>query len=461
MIEVKETPIEELLDRVISNLPSNKKYQLVSITKKIKEVNTLHFFEGAKALNKDRIFWTSTAEQYDVVGIGNAYEIHAKENRFEITENKWNELLANAKIFNPYQVAGTGVVALGGMAFDPKKEQTHLWEKFSPSQFTIPAFILTKNNNNYYFTINTYVTKDDHPRQLATEIEHQESLLFRNMEQPSDHLTINEKIEVKPDKWRETVRQAREAIRTNKAEKIVLAREMRLKFNKEANIASILQKLIDKHANSYIFAFEKGEDCFVGATPERLVKLNGEQLLSTCLAGTAPRGKTKEEDLKISQDLLKDEKNRQEHEFVVKMIKGALETYSTEIEIPNEPIVYPLKNLQHLYTPVTAILKDGYSIFDIVKQLHPTPALGGTPNKESMAFIRDHELLDRGWYGAPVGWLDSNQNSEFAVAIRSGLIQGNEASLFAGGGIVKDSNLEEEYEETTIKFKPMLSVLGD
>src|SRR5699024_8770370 len=124
----------------------------------------------------------------------------------------------------------------------------------------------------------------------------------------------------------------------------------------------------------------------------------------------------------------------------------------------NEPVIYPLKNLQHLYTPVTATLKDKYSIFDIIEQLHPTPALGGTPTKESLAFIREHEKLDRGWYGAPIGWLDSNQNGEFAVAIRSGLIQGDEASLFAGCcgvkdydvvaellagcGMVKDSNVE-------------------
>jgi menaquinone-specific isochorismate synthase len=102
----------------------------------------------------------------------------------------------------------------------------------------------------------------------------------------------------------------------------------------------------------------------------------------------------------------------------------------------------------------------GYSIFDVVQALHPTPALGGTPTVESLAFIREHELLDRGWYGAPIGWVDSNNNGEFAVAIRSGLIQGNEASLFAGCGVVADSDPELEYEETKIKLLPMRNVLG-
>ncbi|WP_373893145.1 isochorismate synthase [Virgibacillus natechei] len=462
MIETKEKPIEELLNKAIQELDADEDFQLVSMTKKITEADPLHFFEGAKQLHKDRIFWTSTADDFFVVGVGSAYEITTGANsRFEETEALWNNLLANAIIHNPYKQAGTGITALGGMEFDPQKEQTALWKKFNPSQFTVPEFMLTKNNNTYYFTINVKITKEDYPAHLATEVDQMETELFRHTANPSDHVNLKEKIEIDPDKWKETVRQAREEIRANKAEKIVLAREMRLKFEKQADIAPVLAKLMDKQANSYIFAFEKGEDCFVGATPERLVKLEGDHLLSTCLAGTAPRGKTKEEDVKISQELLNDEKNRQEHAFVVKMIKQAMNYYCTKIDIPHAPVIYPLKNLQHLYTPVTATLKNGYSIFDIIKQLHPTPALGGTPREESLAFIRDHELLDRGWYGAPVGWLDSNQNGEFAVAIRSGLIQGNAASLFAGGGIVKDSNPEAEYEETMIKFKPMLSVLGE
>ena len=142
------------------------------------------------------------------------------------------------------------------------------------------------------------------------------------------------------------------------------------------------------------------------------------------------------------------------------MIKDALLKTCTDVEMPKEPVLHPLKNLQHLYTPVTGVLSKGFSIFDVVKNLHPTPALGGTPTEESLAFIREHELLDRGWYGAPIGWVDSNDNGEFAVAIRSGLIQGDSASLFAGCGVLADSDPEMEFEETRIKMLPMLNVLG-
>src|SRR5699024_4598460 len=125
------------------------------------------------------------------------------------------------------------------------------------------------------------------------------------------------------------------------------------------------------------------------------------------------------------------------------------------------PTVHPLKNLQHLYTPVRATLRDDCTIFDIIKRLHPIPALGGEPRDEALAFIRQYESLDRGWYGAAVGWLDDQHNGAFVVGIRSSLIQQDEASLFSGCGIMKDSDPAVEYEETSIKFLPMLNVLED
>src|SRR5699024_10102249 len=124
-----------------------------------------------------------------------------------------------------------------------------------------------------------------------------------------------------------------------------------------------------------------------------------------CLAGTAPRGKTRKDDEKLADELLHDEKNLEEHAYVVQMIKDSIEQYCEDIDIPEEPVIYPLRNLQHLYTPVKANLKNGHSVFDIVKKLHPTPALGGLPRDKALQFIRNEEYLDRGWYGAPIGWL--------------------------------------------------------
>ncbi|MFC3041425.1 isochorismate synthase MenF [Virgibacillus xinjiangensis] len=462
MIGIKDKTTEELLQRAIQSLDPNKyNSRLVSITEEINDTDPMEFFEAAKVAGKDRVFWTSTEDEFILVGAGNAWEIAAEQDRIESTEEQWEYVLKTAVIRNPYKVPGTGAVALGGMTFDPEKERSGLWESFRPSLFTIPEYIMTKQQGSCYLTINIQVCKNDHPVQLARQVQDTAKTLLTGGGTKLQNFRVSSKEEIAPQHWKETIRRATEKIQQGEAEKIVLARELRLTFDRGADISNIIRKLMKTQPNSYLFCFEKGDDCFLGATPERLVRLEEDKLLSACLAGTAPRGETKEEDERIGRELYHDRKNRQEHEFVVQMIRNALEHRCTDISIPEAPVLYPLKNLQHLYTPVAATLKDEYSIFDIVEQLHPTPALGGTPRQESLEFIRQNEQLDRGWYGAPVGWLDSNRNGEFAVAIRSSLIRGKEASLFAGCGVVADSNPEEEYQETKIKFLPMLSVLGE
>lgn len=462
MIEIKEALIDSLLHEAIQQADTHNGVQLVSITKQIDALDPLAFFEMAKQTKKDRVFWSSVVEDFYIVGIGKVHEIIANTSRFESTEKQWQELIERAIIHNPYNVPGTGILSLGGMSFDPLEKRSELWKKYAESQFVIPEYVVTKDKDTYYFTIITKVESGDEVSEIAPMLKDMEKKLFQKKAVfLPENSTITAKEEIELEKWLQSVKQAINEIKDERAKKIVLAREMRVKLNKQAEISVMLQRLIEMQPTSYVFAFEQGDDCFIGATPERLVQLKGNELLSTCLAGTAPRGRTTEEDQAISEAFLQDDKNLEEHAYVVQMIRSSMEDYCTDVSIPSEPTLYRLKNLQHLYTPVTATLKEGYSIFNIIKQLHPTPALGGVPREESLAFIREHEPLDRGWYGAPIGWLDSEANGEFAVAIRSGLIQGDEASLFAGCGIMRDSDPNLEYEETNIKFLPMLSVMED
>ncbi|MFD1333978.1 isochorismate synthase MenF [Oceanobacillus iheyensis] len=460
MIEIEEKRLASLIDITISEMVSEDEAKLFSYTKKINKLNIYTFLQLAGDRDLTRSFWSSNSNDLTILGAGQATTIQAKGERFQSIENQWNELLRKAVIHNPFEKQGTGIVGLGGFAFDPKKESTPLWCNFPDGQLTIPEIMVTRIENQFYLTFNMYLRTDDHGFQLMEEYQEMESYLLEESSFFKKDVNMIEKKEVDPKQWMQTIQKATEEMKTSSTNKIVLAREVRLRFDERADIPSIIRKLIETQSNSYIFAYEIDGDCFVGATPERLVKVEGNQLFSTCLAGTAPRGKTTKEDQKIAEELYRDPKNRKEHDYVVQMIRKAVERYCTDVDIPSEPQVYMYKTLQHLYTPVTAKLMNSHSIFSIIEELHPTPALGGTPRKESMAFIRDNERLDRGWYGAPIGWLDSNNNGEFAVAIRSAMIQGTEASLFAGCGIVADSDPVSEYEETNIKLMPMLSVLG-
>ncbi|MEI3605453.1 isochorismate synthase [Pseudogracilibacillus sp. SE30717A] len=462
MIELKEMTLESFLYNIQSKLTHKETKQLISWTSKINPVDLLTVFESANKSNLDRIFWTNSSNDFALVGVGSVHKLISEQQSFDQLENEWKTILQQAIIHDPFQQSGTGLVAMGGMSFDPKRNKSKLWEKYPTSQMTVPQYVVVQNREDYFFTVNYLIQGNMNTEQLVADSNKMQNLLLHSSTKPyNEKLSIVSKKEIEPDRWKQSVQEAVEEIRKDQAKKIVLAREMRIILNEPAVISELLKKLKETQPNSYIFAFEHGDNCFLGATPERLVQVEGENVLSTCLAGTAPRGKTVTEDERIADALLKDQKNREEHEYVVQMIKRSMEQYCEDIYIPNEPVVLSLRNLQHLYTPVRATLKKESTVFDIVKELHPTPALGGVPTEKALAFIREKELMDRGWYGAPIGWLDSEGNSEFAVAIRSGLIQGKEVSLFAGCGVMKDSDPTMEYEETNVKFLPMLTILED
>ncbi|WP_096270995.1 isochorismate synthase [Paucisalibacillus globulus] len=458
MVEVKEETIRSTLDKVIRNLQSSES-KLVSFTKKMESINPLHFFEAGLHLHMERSFWMSTLDDFTLVGLGNAYTITAESGVSGLDKN-WNTVLTNAVIHNPYKVPGTGISAIGGMDFDPEKPRSDLWDAFSKNELRIPIFMLLVNEEASYLTVTVLVTGKDDPDRIDQILTEQEEWLVSYQAKKQQKPTIIDKKEIEPEQWRKLVQQTTSYISESSLEKVVLARELRLTFSEKIGITKALKDLMESQPTSYIFAYEKDQNCFIGATPERLVKVEHNELLSTCLAGTAPRGKTENEDSELGYQLLHDQKNLEEHNFVVQMIRKSIEEFCVDMQIPDKPVLYKLRNLQHLYTPVRGLFQEGYSIFDVIKKLHPTPALGGEPTEEAITYIREYELLDRGWYGAPFGWVDSYQNGEFAVAIRSGLIQGNKASLFAGCGVVKDSDPQAEFEETRIKFLPMLNILG-
>src|SRR5690625_2937727 len=461
MIPIKKCA-EQKVFHIDDKITTDQLGRLVSYTQQLsnkEKITPLEFFNQSRVTEKNRTFWAEPQAKFYMVGVGSAYEIEASTNRFQTTEAAWDKLLKNALIFNEFHQAGTGLVAIGGMSFDPKRTTDKRWEKFAHSQLSVPEVLLTESLEAQFITVNVFLEEKHLGQTLHTIFKEKKQFLQQSSVMNEPNAQIIKKDEQAVTEWKASVQKAIDEINNEQAEKIVLARELRITLNRSPHLGTVLQGLLHTQTTSYIFAIERGENCFVGATPERLVRVEEDDLLSTCLAGTAPRGTTDTSDEKLRVGLFNDAKNRLEHNHVVQMIREAITPYCTHMNIPETPTVKTLKNLHHLYTPVTATLNENYSIFNIVEALHPTPALGGVPYEKSLAFIRDHESFDRGWFGAPVGWLDSQRNGEFAVAIRSGLIQQNIASLFAGCGVMGDSNIDEEYEETGIKFLPMLNVL--
>jgi isochorismate synthase len=267
-------------------------------------------------------------------------------------------------------------------------------------------------------------------------------------------------VDMRPaSEWMALVAETVQRIQYGAYEKVVLARGVQISLSIPTvmfDIAATLQQLCQQYPDTYVFAIQRGERFFVGATPERLVQAMDGQIRTMALAGSAPRGVTEAEDMQMGMELLQSRKNNAEHALVVAEVHDALLTHCTHVLVAEKPQLLKLKNVQHLKTPVVGELLPGRCILDVMAHLHPTPAVGGFPREAALMAIRDTENLDRGWYAGPLGWIGASGYGEFAVALRSGLIAGNTATLFAGCGIVADSDPESEYTESCLKLQVML-----
>ncbi|MEH7355467.1 isochorismate synthase [Neobacillus drentensis] len=464
MVTIQETEIKERGLLAVNRAKELGRPILISEVHKMDMINPLSFFNvGKDRYSGERFFWKDPSDEIVLIGLGISKQIQSDQatDRFFHVEREWKSFLEDSLIFNPYTKIGVGPLMFGGFSFDPYKEKTDLWSKYADSLFHLPKYLLSIIDGETYLTTNIVFTPNDDLSLFSKIVEERNQLLLSlKRNDRGKCAALLETKEISPEKWKQAVDGVVKELTNGPLKKVVLARELRLVFSDQVVADTVLDHLYTQQPASFIFAFESNGDCFIGASPERLVKKHGSEVYSTCLAGSISRGGTEEKDRILGQTLLNDQKNLIEHGFVVEMIKEALEESCEEIILPDKPQLMKNRDIQHLYTPVIGKCNKDASLLLLVERLHPTPALGGLPKKAAVEKIRQVEELDRGFYGAPLGWVDYKQNGEFAVSIRCGLLQGNEASLFAGCGVVADSNSESEYLETGLKFTPMLRALG-
>lgn len=222
----------------------------------------------------------------------------------------------------------------------------------------------------------------------------------------------------------------------------------------------VLNHLRQRYPECYSFSIASGRgQSFIGASPERLVRVADGRMHTAALAGSAPRGESASEDAALAQALLHSEKDLREHRLVLDAIAGSLADLGLKLEHPATPRLLGLANVQHLNTPISAALPPGVHILDLVERLHPTPAVGGVPQAEALTAIRRLEPFARGLYAGPQGWVDHRGGGEFFVGIRSALIDGRTATAYAGAGIVAGSEPEKELAETELKFRALIGAL--
>lgn len=257
--------------------------------------------------------------------------------------------------------------------------------------------------------------------------------------------------------WMDVMEKALGAIAEGRVEKVVLSRRQKLVAAHPFSSKDLLVNLIDGDARGTVILYRYADVFFCGCTPELLVRKRGDVVESMCLAGTCPAGANEEERARLARELMADGKNRGEHDYVVRFIREVFNRTCYDVDVPDVPGIMSLAHVQHLHTPARARMLEGVDIRSMAEDLHPTPATSGTPVGEAKMLLRRIESYNRGFYAGAAGFVDASGDGEFAVALRTGVFDGEIGWVYAGCGIVAGSDAASEYDEIDLKLKTVLS----
>ncbi len=441
---------------------------LVSYSVPWPETDLLNFLNYGT--NGPRVYWETNKFPLRFAGFGIATKITATgADRFHAVQQQANRLFENIVVANPSDVpAEVGPRLFGGFSFKAGDKPEGLWSAFPAASFILPQAQITHYQNQTWLTINCNLDPNLEcaglVKHLQAEIEAlRDSLKYRQTHSLNDakHAQPTVSDVMSRDTWCRLVSDATRRIRRGDLEKVVLARARQMHFARPVEPANALTRLAHHYPDTYRFLFEPiPGHAFYGATPELLAEVEGSTLRTVAMAGSIRRGNTPELDQLLGQQLMDNPKERHEHALVVDAIRENLQSRVSELHIPNTPELCRLSNIQHLSTKIKGILTENCGVLPIIEVLHPTPAVGGRARPIALDIINNVEPTARGWYAAPIGWIDHRGNGQFAVAIRSAVSVGSESMLFAGAGIVADSVPEKEWRETELKFKPLADALG-
>ena len=434
-------------------------------------VDPISLFATAREDDLEAVLWLQPSAGLALVGIGRAWSVEpAGADRFARASSAWCERLVGASI----EVAegaprGVGPILLGGLGFTgatPAADDP--WGPFGAASLVLPALTIARADGATYVTI--AATEEPDLRDPRAAERRWDALVSRAAAlSPASGAVVARPADMpltrlgeRPDRagWDRIVGLFAGAVGRGRLDKVVLARRVDLRSAVEIDVENALRRLAAGAPEGTIYAFVRGGRTFLGATPERLVRTAGRDFETVAIAGSAARGSTAAGDAALAAALLASEKEREEHAVVVDMLRTSLAPLAETLEVGVTPGILPLRDVQHLVTPVRGRLREEAGLLGLAERLHPTPAVGGEPRALALEMIAEHEGIERGWYAGPIGWLGADGDGELMVALRCGVVAGRDATLFAGCGIVADSDPAREWEESRMKLRPVVSALG-
>ncbi len=421
------------------------------------EVDALAFFESGRA---ERFFWRGR-EGRTLAGLGSTARLTGRgPDRFKEARAAWHKLCRRVLVDGPEEIPLALPVCFAGFAFD-SGQHINQWQDFPDGLIILPRYVLNLEEDASWLTanVNIYPSSDPEAEAERVFVDLQEILAEGSSVDSIRPCWGGVTVEADTGRFETIIACAVQEIRSSALRKVVLAREVTAHAESPIEPAVVLANLLRDFPDCTTFAFQPGKSCFLGATPELLVRRRGQLAEVDCIAGSTRRGGDETEDVWLADALAVDAKEREEHDLVLTAVRDTLAPLCNSISSPAEPAVMKMSNIQHLYTPVVGELTRDTGVLTLTDLLHPTPAVGGVPRDASLERIRAHEPFDRGWYAGPIGWLDAREDGDFAVAIRSALICGERAFLHAGCGIVAESDVERELAESVLKLQPILRIL--
>ena len=357
--------------------------------------------------------------------------------RFADANKWWAETTSRAVVRDEVDEPGTGLVCFGTFAFADEP---------GDSVLTVPEVVVGRRGDRTWLTTVSHGSLDQHATvAVAEQPRSPQGLSFADG-------ALN------GEQWMGVVADAVERIGAGALEKVVLARDLIATTDEPIDIRWPLQRL----ASGYPMCWTFHVDGIFGATPEMLVRRERGLVTSRVLAGTIRRTGHDARDLTLAATLARSSKDLEEHEYAVRSVADALDPHCSSMNVPEAPFVLHLPNVMHLATDVAGVVHDAATVssLQLAEALHPSAAVGGTPTPDAVALIAAIEGMDRGRYAGPVGWMDARGDGEWGIALRSAVLDGNTVRLFAGCGIVADSNPEAELAEAQAKFVPVRDALA-
>ena len=399
---------------------------------------------------------------YAVAGLGATTVLEAAgPGRFgqvaEAARELSRRVVGDDPALDPDRPAGAGPVFVGGFAFAHDGGGSPEWSSLSPASLVLPQLSFARGRGEARMTVCLAADSDlDAVARRLAELTPAAAPLL----DPDPVERVRVASAAPPTHYEQAVERAVERIRAGELEKIVLAREVRAHAPAPHDPAAVFSALREVFPGCYCWCVGTPDLAFLGASPELLVRRDGQRAQTVALAGTVRRSADPAVDDHLGEQLLQSPKNREEQEIVERRIERTLDPVSLWVAASDEPVLVKVHNVQHLATPIRAQLADPVPAVELAGMLLPTPAVGGEPRERALPLIPALEGFDRGWYAGAVGWTDLAEDGEFCVALRCALLRGAVAHLYAGCGIVRDSVPAEELAESEVKLEALLPLLA-